>query len=71
MEEDKPRSRFRRFADRLAVEKEPGLNTSQLMLTNYDLKPVEVSHSPSMWPIAIANLHCLLGKHIYITFCAY
>jgi hypothetical protein len=42
MEETKPQSRFRRFADKLAVEEEPGLSTSQLMLTNYDLKPVEV-----------------------------
>jgi hypothetical protein len=45
MEETKPTSKFRRFADRLAVEEEPGLRTSQLMLTNYDLKPVEVSSS--------------------------
>jgi hypothetical protein len=44
MEETKPQSRYRRFADRLAVEEEPGLSTSQLMLTNYDLKPVEVSN---------------------------
>ncbi|KAK4163219.1 putative uracil permease [Cladorrhinum sp. PSN259] len=36
------RSRFKRFADRIAVdEAEPGLTTTQLMLTNHDLKPVE------------------------------
>jgi NCS1 family nucleobase:cation symporter-1 len=43
MEETKPTSKVRRLADKLAVEQEPGLNTSQLMLMNYDLKPVEVS----------------------------
>ncbi|OAA48431.1 Permease, cytosine/purines, uracil, thiamine, allantoin [Metarhizium rileyi] len=31
------------LADRLAVESEEGLTPSQRMLTNYDLKPVEVS----------------------------
>ncbi|OAQ90063.1 uridine permease Fui1 [Purpureocillium lilacinum] len=35
------KSRFRYWADRLAVESEPGLTASQLMLTNHDLKPVE------------------------------
>ncbi|KAM4054565.1 purine-cytosine permease family protein [Hirsutella rhossiliensis] len=35
------RSRFGRWADRLAVESEPGLTAAQLMLTNHDLKPVE------------------------------
>jgi NCS1 family nucleobase:cation symporter-1 len=29
------------YADKLAVESEPGLTTTQLMLTNHDLKPVE------------------------------
>ncbi|OIW31844.1 uracil permease-like protein [Coniochaeta ligniaria NRRL 30616] len=29
------------WVDRLAVEAEPGLTTTQLMLTNHDLKPVE------------------------------
>lgn len=33
--------RLRRFADRLAVNHEPGLTTTQLLLTNDDLKPVE------------------------------
>ncbi|KAK4099198.1 hypothetical protein N658DRAFT_430438 [Parathielavia hyrcaniae] len=32
---------FRRVADKLAVEAEPGLTGAQLMLTNHDLKPVE------------------------------
>lgn len=32
---------MRRFADKLAVDAEPGLSTAQLMLTNHDLKPVE------------------------------
>ncbi|KAL2135702.1 hypothetical protein VTI74DRAFT_7219 [Chaetomium olivicolor] len=32
---------LRRFADKLAVESEPGLTNTQLMLTNHDLKPVE------------------------------
>ena len=53
MEETKPTSKFRRFADKLAVEEEPGLRTSQLMLTNYDLKPVEVSSSFVMLPFAL------------------
>ncbi|KAK4228873.1 putative uracil permease [Podospora fimiseda] len=36
------RSSFKRFADRIAVDEvEPGLTTTQLMLTNHDLKPVE------------------------------
>lgn len=34
-------ARLRTWADRLAVDREPGLSTSQLMLTNHDLKPVE------------------------------
>lgn len=34
-------ARLRRWADRLAVDHEPGLTTTQLMLTNHDLKPVE------------------------------
>jgi NCS1 family nucleobase:cation symporter-1 len=29
------------FADKLAVESEPGLTNAQLMLNNHDLKPVE------------------------------
>ncbi|KAK4134681.1 hypothetical protein BT67DRAFT_301554 [Trichocladium antarcticum] len=37
---EKP-SAFRRLADKLAVESEPGLTNTQLMLTNHDLKPVE------------------------------
>ncbi|ROW04519.1 hypothetical protein VMCG_05009 [Cytospora schulzeri] len=32
---------LRRLAQKLAVDHEPGLTTSQLMLTNHDLKPVE------------------------------
>jgi NCS1 family nucleobase:cation symporter-1 len=35
------RSRFKVFADKVAVEAEPGLTSTQLMLTNHDLKPVE------------------------------
>ncbi|PNY27805.1 permease [Tolypocladium capitatum] len=35
------KSRFRYWADKLAVEAEPGLTSTQLMLTNHDLKPVE------------------------------
>ncbi|KAL2016324.1 hypothetical protein VTK56DRAFT_3865 [Thermocarpiscus australiensis] len=34
-------SAFKRLVDKLAVESEPGLTNSQLMLTNHDLKPVE------------------------------
>ncbi|KAH7275135.1 uracil permease [Fusarium solani] len=34
-------SRAKYWADRLAVESEPGLTSTQLMLTNHDLKPVE------------------------------
>ncbi|KAH9231123.1 hypothetical protein K456DRAFT_434729 [Colletotrichum gloeosporioides 23] len=34
-------SKFRYWADKLAVESEPGLTKAQLMLTNHDLKPVE------------------------------
>ncbi|KAK1993697.1 hypothetical protein LX36DRAFT_661282 [Colletotrichum falcatum] len=34
-------SRLGYWADRLAVESEPGLTSAQLMLTNHDLKPVE------------------------------
>jgi hypothetical protein len=34
-------SKARRFLDRIAVDSEPGLTNSQLMLTNHDLKPVE------------------------------
>ncbi|KAK4243579.1 permease for cytosine/purines, uracil, thiamine, allantoin-domain-containing protein [Corynascus novoguineensis] len=34
-------SAFRRIADKVAVESEPGLTRAQLMLTNHDLKPVE------------------------------
>jgi NCS1 family nucleobase:cation symporter-1 len=32
-----------KWADKLAVESEPGLSTAQLMLTNHDLKPVELA----------------------------
>ncbi|KAJ0139871.1 hypothetical protein CTA2_1734 [Colletotrichum tanaceti] len=32
-------SKWRYWADKLAVESEPGLTSAQLMLTNYDLKP--------------------------------
>ena len=35
-------SRVARWADKLAVEAEPGLTHTQLMLTNHDLKPVEI-----------------------------
>lgn len=34
-------ARLRQWAERLAVDHEPGLTSSQLMLTNHDLKPVE------------------------------
>jgi len=34
-------SKFGYYAAKLAVEAEPGLTTTQLMLTNFDLKPVE------------------------------
>jgi len=34
-------SRLSKWAEKLAVEAEPGLTTAQLMLTNHDLKPVE------------------------------
>ena len=34
-------SKVARFADKLAVDSEPGLTTAQLMLANHDLKPVE------------------------------
>ncbi|KAK0391386.1 hypothetical protein NLU13_0886 [Sarocladium strictum] len=37
-----PASRVTRWANKLAVEAEPGLTNTQLMLTNHDLKPVEV-----------------------------
>ena len=33
--------RLRRFANKIAVDSEPGLTNAQLMLTNHDLKPVE------------------------------
>lgn len=32
-------SKIARFVDKLAVSSEPGLTNTQLMLTNYDLKP--------------------------------
>ncbi|KAM0432882.1 hypothetical protein ACHAPT_004584 [Fusarium lateritium] len=34
-------SRLKVWADKLAVESEPGLTSTQLLLTNHDLKPVE------------------------------
>lgn len=34
-------SRVAHYANKLAVENEPGLTNTQLLLTNYDLKPVE------------------------------
>lgn len=34
-------SKFSYWANKLAVKSEPGLTTTQLMLTNFDLKPVE------------------------------
>jgi hypothetical protein len=34
-------SKVARFIDKFAVESEPGLTNTQLMLTNHDLKPVE------------------------------
>ncbi|KAK3390142.1 uracil permease-like protein [Podospora didyma] len=37
---EKP-SALSRFAEKIAVDAEPGLTTAQLMLTNHDLKPVE------------------------------
>lgn len=33
------RSKARYYADKLAVDAEPGLTNAQLMLTNHDLKP--------------------------------
>jgi NCS1 family nucleobase:cation symporter-1 len=33
--------KLRSFAERIAVESEPGLTGKQLLLTNEDLKPVE------------------------------
>jgi len=38
-----PASRTARWANKLAVESEPGLTNTQLMLTNHDLKPVEAA----------------------------
>lgn len=35
-------TRFAHFVDKLAVESEPGLTNAQLMLNNFDLKPVEL-----------------------------
>jgi NCS1 family nucleobase:cation symporter-1 len=34
-------SKLAYYLDKLAVESEPGLTNSQVMLTNHDLKPVE------------------------------
>lgn len=34
-------SKLAHWANKLAVESEPGLSNTQLMLTNFDLKPVE------------------------------
>lgn len=34
-------SKWSRLVDRVAIETEPGLSSAQLMLANYDLKPVE------------------------------
>jgi NCS1 family nucleobase:cation symporter-1 len=34
-------SKVRRVLDKLVVESEPGLTSTQLMLINHDLKPVE------------------------------
>lgn len=34
-------SKLARFVDKFAVESEPGLTNTQLMLTNHDLSPVE------------------------------
>lgn len=34
-------TKFAHFVNKLAVESEPGLTNSQLMLNNHDLKPVE------------------------------
>jgi hypothetical protein len=39
---DYPVSKARRFLNKIAVEAEPGLTTTQLMLVNHDLKPVEL-----------------------------
>ncbi|KAJ9149017.1 Uracil permease [Pleurostoma richardsiae] len=41
MEGEKVTARLRRWANKLAVDSEPGLTTAQLLLTNHDLKPVE------------------------------
>jgi nucleobase:cation symporter-1, NCS1 family len=40
-------SKIAHFIDKLAVESEPGLTNTQLMLTNHDLKPVE--HERRQW----------------------
>lgn len=37
------KTRAGRFLDKIAVESEPGLTTTQLMLANEDLKPVPIS----------------------------
>lgn len=40
MMEKVKRSKVAHWANKLAVESEPGLTTAQLMLYNHDLKPV-------------------------------
>ena len=37
------KSKASRFLEKIAVESEPGLTTSQLMLVNHDLKPGKYS----------------------------
>ena len=44
------RSKVRYYADKLAVESEPGLTNAQLMLTNHDLKPgMTIERSQKRW----------------------
>ncbi|KAH8900120.1 hypothetical protein GQ53DRAFT_210248 [Thozetella sp. PMI_491] len=45
---------LRYWADRLAVESEPGLTTAQLMLTNRDLEPVEPNKRTWGWANFVA-----------------
>ena len=47
------KSKASRFLEKIAVESEPGLTTSQLMLVNHDLKPGKYS----------INLQLIFGIH--------
>ena len=56
------RSKVARVVDKLAVESEPGLTNTQLMLTNHDLKPgmtLNISSSSANSPN---------GTHSYLPF---